>query len=131
MSSWRIKDYWPEPGVNLVQAWYERQEDDVVSEFDYALSALSETPDWTEIPEFIVLTGEYVGLYEIVIDVELEDGEPKNCRVIGVWMQDSRDFVILVVCELKDGIYDPPLSFALELKKSLEAGKGQINEHYF
>jgi hypothetical protein len=126
-------DYWPEPGVNLVQAWYEEQEDEVRAEFDYALLALSETIDWTGVPEFRPLKGEHLGLYEIVINVQLPaEKKKRRFRPIGMWQPDSCDFIILLVCEKKGKHYEPPLSTAVDYKVAWkEHGTGEIYEHNF
>jgi hypothetical protein len=123
MSFWHIKDYAPDPPENPIRDWYEGQEDEVQLDFDYALHTLAETYDWTTVKEFRALKGRYLGLYEVAIDVKSYYWKKKRYfRPIGVWQPDSSDFIILLVCEKKAGMYTPPLSRALEMKSQWEKG---------
>jgi hypothetical protein len=124
MSFWKIKDYCPVNGENPIQNWYDEQEDEVRSEFDFALGVLSVTEDWTKVPEFRALKGRYAGLYEVLVDVKLfYERKKRHFRSIGIWRPDSCHFIILMVCEKTGRIYTPPLSSALELKARNEKEK--------
>jgi len=133
MLFWRVMDYWPEPGVNLIGDWYDLQEDDVRAEFDVALLILSSNEDWIKIPEFNPLRGKNAGLYEILIDIRLpREKKKRHFRPIGIWRPDSRDFILLLACEKRGKNYDPPLDKALEYKADWEQHeKGEIREHNF
>jgi hypothetical protein len=132
MSFWRLKDYWPQPGENLVQEWYDKQIDDEVrAEFDYVLSMFAATQDLENIPEFRPLKKKYAGLCEIVIDVKLpHEKKKRHYGVIGIWQPDSSDFILLLVSEKNGKTYNPPLQDALTLKADWEdKKKGKIYDH--
>lgn len=133
MFFWRLMDYHPEPGVSPIGDWYDQQEDEVRAEFDVGLLILSSNEDWTKIPEFKPLKGKNVGLYEILIDVRLpHEKKQRHFRPIGIWRPDSRDFILLFVCEKSGKNYNPPPEKALEYKAAWEQHKkGKIYEHNF
>jgi Phage derived protein Gp49-like (DUF891) len=124
-------DYWPEPKLNLVQEWYDNQEDDVRAEFDVTLQTLSAFEDWLRTPDFRALKGRHAGLYEILIDIRLDHEKKKrHFRAIGIWQPDSRNFIILLVCEKTGHKYEPPLEKARSYKVAWEQHrKGEIYEH--
>jgi hypothetical protein len=129
MGFWRLMDYCPELGVNLVRGWYEEQDDEVQAEFDLALSLFCANTDASDIT---ALNGRYVGLYEICVDVFLPNDSERQFRAIGAWRRDSRDFVLFCVSEKSEGRYEPPLEIALTYKVAWEKnGRGKIYDHQF
>jgi hypothetical protein len=133
MIFWRLMNYWPEPGINPIEDWYARQEREIRAEFDIALVILASNEDWANVPEFRPLKGKNAGLYEIVIDVRLPyERKQRHFRAIGIWQPDSRDFILLIVCEKTGKTYNPPLETALDYKNRWERErKGEIYGHSF
>lgn len=131
MGGWRLNDYYPEPGVNPVQEWYDGQDDLIRSEFDVALITFAALDDWTNAVEVSPLTGKYSGLYGIHVDVPLPNDSEINFMAIGAWQLESPNFVLFMVSEKRGDDYDPPLNKALEYKSAWEQGKGEIHEHQF
>ncbi len=131
-------DYETEDRLNLIQQWYEVQDDAVKVAFDYTLRILAATEDWNDssVKEFKVLTRKHVGLCEIRFktDARHPNGEPykRRFRPVGVWRPDSRDFVLLLGCEKWGMNYIPPNAFDLALDyktQYFEQGRGAIYEH--
>lgn len=125
MRSWHFKDYRPEGGKSQVQAWYRDQGAEIQAQFDDFLDLLSQLED-IEI-DCTPLTGDYLGLYEIIIDVEAPYGVV-NVRPIGVWQPDSRNFIILTCCIKNGDKYNPPLELAVAYKATWESGKGGTDD---
>ncbi len=131
-------DYETEDGLNLIQQWYEVQDDDVRAAFDATLYILMGTEDWDHpnVKQFKVLTGKHVGLCEIRFKTDARHPNGKSYkrrfRPVGVRLPDSRDFVLLLGCEKKRMNYIPPNAFDLALDYRLqyfEQGRGSIYEH--
>jgi hypothetical protein len=131
MRAWRLHDYRPQPGLNPVQDWYDGQDGAVRGEFDIALMTFAALDDWTAAVEVGALSGKYLGLHEISVDVLLPNDSELYFRVIGAWLPDSCDFVLFLVSEKRGSEYHPPLDKALEYKNIWEQKKGEIYEHEF
>ena len=129
MGFWRIKDYCPNPPDNPIQDWYDDQVEEIAVAFDFALHIVARTEDWkkSEIRPLVVpIEDPYVGLYKILVDVELSyQKEKRLIRPIGIWRPDSRDFIILLVSTEHGNDYDPPLIRALELQARWEKKEGE------
>ena len=80
MALWRFMDYVTDGDVNLIQQWYEVQDDAVKAVFDFTLRLLAVTRDWDDpdLDEFKVLTRKHAGLCEIrfTTDARHPNGKP-------------------------------------------------------
>ena len=108
MAFWRFFDYWTCPAEgerNLIQEWYDAQEDAVQAQFDATLFTLAATEDWTdpELEEFKVLTGRHLGLGEIRFAIDVRPAGrrqfKRRFRPVGIWPPEHLDFIILLGCE--------------------------------
>jgi hypothetical protein len=131
MLHWKFKDYRPKGVRCQIEEWYEEQDGDIQGEFDLALLVLAENEEWSETTDCVALAGDYLGLYELVIDVTLED-KFVAVRVIGIWRPDSPNFIMLVCAEKDTSNYVPLLKKALEYKEAWEQRReGEIYDHIF
>jgi hypothetical protein len=139
MKPWRFLDYWPEEGHNPIREWCAAQEERVQAEFDAALAALAQTPDWLAPGNqdlFRPLTRGESGLGEIVFQFDWKlPRRPKptrrRFRVFGILRSDDREFVLLVASEKQRGNYNPSNApqKANEYRLAYERGEGETNEH--
>ena len=130
MRYWNFKRYRPKDGFSQIEAWYDVQDDGVRAEFDFALFALAEIYDWSDETDCIALGGDFLGLFELIIEAETDLGEFVQIRPIGFHVPDSCDFIILLCCEKHGTTYDPPLTKAVEYKQALqERGEGELEDY--
>jgi len=122
--------YQPEGGEEHLLEWYYGQEEDLKAQFVADLLSLAWVDEWDEETDCVALTGQYLGLNELVIDIKLATYW-LHIRPVGIWKPDSRDFIILLCCEKNGDDYDPPLSKALEYKTAWEQHKGEIYDRTF
>ncbi len=129
MTAWKIYDYFPQSGLNPVGDWYDSQLDEVQAEFDTSIKFFSATDDW-EPYGVRSLEGKYLGLQELVLQIDLEDGEV-HFGIIGKWISESQKFVLFLVCNRYNDRYFSCLDKALEYSKAWDRGdpKGAIYEH--
>jgi hypothetical protein len=131
MSYWHFMDYWSEAEKNLIDIWYVRQNEEVQAAIDVTLRFLAATEDWRHLKQFEVLKRKHEGLCEIRIFTE-EDSWPIPVRYrIAGFPRPGKEFVLLIGCKKRLGIYTPFSAFdlALGLKKKFEEGKGRLHEH--
>jgi hypothetical protein len=126
-------DYIPEDGRNLIQEWYEAQDEAVQVAFDYALKEILGTEDLTDSKQFKPLKRQHVGLWEVVVEVGHSSGK-RQFRPVGFWNYDLRDFILVNACQKSGRFTVPPGVFdsALDiLEQYFHEGRGIINEHSF
>ena len=130
MALWRIMAYHPEPESCPIQEWYAAQDEGVQAAFDAVLTTLGATVDWIDTWQFKALTRNHVGLGEIRFKLE---GPPmRRFRPVGIWPPlREREFILLLGCEKNRHVYIPPDAFmvALQHKRQLEAGEGEIHDY--
>ena len=138
MIPWSFKDYWTEDGHNLIQQWYEDQDDEVQAAFDGTLLRLRAVDDWLDrkVKEFDLLSRQHEGLGELrfyVWEDHPDTGKQfiRRFRPAGIWRPEKREFILLLGCEKAHGSYIPHDAFDLALrhKTLLEQGRGTIREH--
>ncbi|MCZ6548560.1 MAG: hypothetical protein O6837_10660 [Deltaproteobacteria bacterium] len=118
-------DYRTEDG-NLIEEWYLSQNEIVQAEFDTILNILAGTENWGRLKQVMALSRKHRGLHEIRFRV----GDVRY-RPVGFFSLNYREFILLMGCEKRAGIYSPSKAFdlALVLKCKFVAGKGSIHEH--
>lgn len=116
MTPWKLYCYSPRPGVIPVLDWYQEQNDEgVKAEFDLRIGYFRANDD-EGVRE---LKGKYLGLREIVITVDLEDGQVEF-GVVGKHESDSNKFVLFIVCDRFSDTYSSSLDKALEFSIAWE-----------
>ena len=130
MPLWNIKAYHLPGGTCPIQDWYRVQDVEVKAEFDATLRVLSATEDWTDTKMFQALTRSHAGLGEIrfMIDKPIV----RRFRPVGIWPPiTGNEFILLLGCEKRMGVYIPPNAFtqALIHKQRWEAGRGEIHDY--
>jgi hypothetical protein len=124
-------DYWAEGRWNLIEQWYETQDDSVKSAFDFVLKEILGTRDLTGSKQFKPMTRQHRGLWEIVLEVR-EPKRKRQIRPVGFWDYGERDFILVGGCEkagrvtIPNGVFDT----ALDLQSIyFHEGRGTIHEH--
>ncbi len=139
MIPWRFSVYVTEDGRNLIQEWYDKQDEDVQAAFDHTLLTLRAVDDWLDkdVKEFKALDRQHAGLGELrfhVPTVHPVNKRPyrRRFRPPGIWRPTQRDFIILLGCEKRQRAYIPHGAFdlALRYKADLEQGRGTIREYF-
>ncbi|MGH7829461.1 MAG: hypothetical protein ACREP8_04730 [Candidatus Binatia bacterium] len=132
MPPWTFLDYWPEPGVNPIRAWYGEQDEEVQAAFDVTVNQLNGTEDWEadDVEEFKELTEEHAGLSEIRFEIT-QNRRKRKFRPLGIYLREQRQFIFLVGLEKSGRILTPPRAFelALDYKRRLDEGRGFTDEH--
>ena len=128
MKRWSFKDYLSPADTNLIAKWYRK--DLSVREqsmMDTLLTTLGNTENWSE-DIFRPLHGaKYAGLWEI----RWRGDQKRTLRLVGYLDTDRKEFTLLIGCNHKDKIYDPPGAFdtAVDRWKLLNHGEGGICDH--
>ena len=110
--------------------WYRVQDIEVKAEFDVVLGILRATEDWTDTKLFKALNRRHAGLGEVRLT--LEKPTVRRFRPVGIWPPiTENEFILLLGCEKRMGIYIPPDAFtkALIHKQELEKGIGEIRDY--
>ena len=130
MPLWRFMAYHVDPESCPIQDWYQVQGEEVQARFDASLATLGATADWMDTWQFKALTRNHAGLGEIRFKI---DGTPiRRFRPVGIWPPlVEREFILLLGCEKHRNLYIPADAFtlALEYRRLLEAGIGEIHEY--
>jgi len=132
MKYWQFMNYHTEEGRNLIQEWYEAEDEAVQAAFDMTLNTLAGLRDWTDTWQFKILTGNHAGLCELKFLVGKTKYRPVGFFDPGASV--STQFVLILGCKKSGRIYTPVGAFdtALELKRLyIDEGKGSIHEHLF
>lgn len=131
MPLWNIKAYHLAGGTCPIQDWYRVQDIEVKAEFDAAIGVLSATENWMDEPNlFKELTRTHAGLGEIRF--MLRKPTIRRFRPVGIWPPiTENEFILLLGCEKRMGIYIPPDAFtqALIHRREFEMGRGEIHDY--
>lgn len=121
-------DYYSEAGNNLIKKWYNELNEDAQADFDATLNNLAGTATWRGLKEFKMLSGGHAGLGEIRFKTN-----NVQYRSVGFFGPGDREFTLLVGCQKKQNIYNPPsaLDLALKRKNLYSQARGSIHEHSF
>jgi hypothetical protein len=130
----RFMDYYDEEsGTNLIEHWYEGQDDSVQAQFDFVLKEILGTHDLTDSKQFKPMRRQHLGLWEIVLEVR-EAGRKRQIRPVGFWDYGERDFILVGACEKRGNFTLPERAFdsALDvLGRFFHEGRGTVHEHLF
>jgi hypothetical protein len=132
MSAWLIKAYWLQGGTCPMRDWYRLQDVPVQAEFDVTLTTLAATLDWSDTNSFGELKRDHAGLGEIRFRLGAKPNV-RRFRPVGIWPPlVEREFILLLGCEKqRNGVLIPDDAFtlALDYKRRLERGEGEIHDY--
>ena len=117
---WTYFCYDNEKEESLWHVWYAARDDDTKASHDYAFEYLEprENREWYNTPHFGPLVPKK-GIYEIRLPGKLK------WRLAGYFGPGVKQFTIVLICNHKGQIYDPPDSkkTAVKRKSQIESGK--------
>lgn len=123
-----------DPDVNLIERWYEAQDETVQAAFDYMLRLILATNDLTDSKQFKALERQHAGLWEVVVEVRKKNGKKRQIRPVGFWDTNQMDFILVNACEKCGRFTVPPGVFDAALVTKSEffyQAKGTIHEYTF
>ena len=126
----RFMDYW-DGEVNLIEKWYEIQDDSVKAAFDVTLKEILGTRDLGTSTQLVRCVRQHLGLWEVRFEV-IQDRRKRHFRPVGFWNYGGEEFVLVNGCEksgrvtIPAGIFDNALDIHCQF---FNEGRGTINEH--
>ena len=126
-------DYHDGDGQNLINRWYESQDDKVKAHFHYVLNEVAVTRELDDSPSFNRLKYRHIGLFTIRFEV-IGGGKKRQFRPVGFWKLNSNELILVDGCEKSGRFTIPPGVYETALQIQLEyytEGKGMIYEHSF
>jgi hypothetical protein len=138
MPVWRIVVYVTEDRTVPFVSWFNNQDRPVRAVVQAALIALSgEHGDWEdpEVKQFKALTGNDVGLGEVIAEIVQQEGpkqRKRQIRCLGIWPADSREFVLLNGLEKFGKSPNPPNAYreAHRLKRQYGQARGTVDDYF-
>jgi len=126
---WQFLDYVSSTGRNQIVEWYERLSRQEQATFDQLIRNLARLKQW-EGREFKKLTGKTNRKHRGLSELRFKAGN-KQHRVIGYHGPAAGQYSLLIGCNHKGRIYDPPeaLDSAARRRNEIQRGEAKSVEH--
>ncbi len=134
MALWRFLEYQTDEQERHFRDWYELQIPIIQATLDATLVTLGATENWDdpELENFKVFTRKpgHLGLAQVQFEI-IQGKKKRQFRVLGLWRQEQREFILLVGFEKNGRSPNPPNAFevAQDLRMQIEDGRGLIYDH--